>query len=82
MNVGWHLARLKNLGFSLLLALVAALSSQPAGTTSLAGAQSELKCDTGTKPRATRRSIRTSSGAFHYVPKQVWSNRSLGLEGR
>ena len=36
MNVGWHLARLKNLGFSLLLALVAALSSQPAETTSLA----------------------------------------------
>src|SRR6266436_168155 len=44
--------------------------------------QSELKCDSGTKPRATCRSIRTSSSAFHCVPKQVWSNRSLGLERR
>src|SRR5260370_37511695 len=61
MNVGWHVARLKNLGFSSLLAFAV----KPTGWDDLpCRCQSELKRDTGTKPTATCPSIPTSFSAF------------------
>jgi len=65
MNVGRHLARLKNLGFSLLLALVAALSSQPAETTSLAGASPSSNPTRG--PNQERHAVPSELPPAHFI---------------
>jgi len=65
MNVGRHLARLKNLGFSLLLALVAALSSQPAETTSLAGASPSSNPTRG--PNQERHAVPSELAPAHFI---------------
>src|SRR6267143_2855700 len=65
MNVGRHVARLNNLGFSLLLALVAPLSSQPAGTTTLAGASPSSNATRG--PNQERHVVPSELAPVHFI---------------
>lgn len=65
MNVGRHVARLNNLRFSLLLALVAALSGQPAETTSLAGASPNSNATRG--PNQERHAVPSELAPAHFI---------------
>ncbi len=65
MNVGRHLARLKNLGFSLLLALATALLSQPPGTTSFAGASPSSNATRG--PNQERHAVPSELAPVHFI---------------
>jgi len=65
MNVGRHLARLKNLGFSLLLALATALLSQPPGTTSFAGASPSSNATRG--PNQERHVVPSELSPAHFI---------------